>query len=216
VNGVRCLRCILIFAAAGLLAAAIAGAVTIAYLADWLVRSDPLEPADAIVVLAGAPERPLYAADLYRQRYAAKVLVSRPALHPSQPLLAEHGIELQREEAINIALLRARRVPDSAIELFGAGARSTVAEMETLKGMFAASPTRLLIVTSALHTRRARLVARRAFQGTGIVPIVVATPYERFPQPWWADQDTARRVVLEVVKTTFYLVGGRYRAADPV
>jgi uncharacterized SAM-binding protein YcdF (DUF218 family) len=207
----RCLRCILIFAAASLLAAAIAGAVVVVYVADWLVRSDALESADAIVVLAGAPERPLYAADLYRQRYAAKVLVSRPAPHSSQPLLTRYGIEMQREEDLNVAVLRAKEVPDSAIELFGAGSRSTVDEMETLKARFAASPARLLIVTSALHTRRARLIARRTFDGTGIVPIVVATPYEQLPQRWWADQETARRVVLEVMKTGFYLIGGRYR-----
>lgn len=209
----RCLRCILLFAAAGLLAAAVAGAVTIAYLADWLVRSDPLEPADAIVVLAGAPERPLYAAELYRQKLAGRVLVSRPARHHSQPLLSSYGVELQREEEVNVALLRAAHTPDAAIELFGNGSQSTVEEMEALRARFAAAPARLLIVTSALHTRRARMVAERVFAGTGIVPIVVATPYDSLPPRWWSDQHSARNVVLEVIKTGFYLAGGRFRAA---
>jgi uncharacterized SAM-binding protein YcdF (DUF218 family) len=211
----RCVRCVLIFAAVGLLAAAIAGAATIAYLADWLVRSDPLEPADAIVVLAGAPERPLYAAELYRQKLARRVLVSRPARHHSQPLLSSYGVELQREEDVNVALLRAAHTPDAAIELFGNGSKSTVEEMEALRVRFAAQPARLLIVTSALHTRRARMVAGRVFAGTGIVPIVVATPYDRLPARWWSDQDSARNVVLELIKIGFYLAGGRYRAAQP-
>jgi uncharacterized SAM-binding protein YcdF (DUF218 family) len=183
------------------------------FVADWLVRSDELQPADAIVVLAGAPERPLYAADLYRQKYASRVLVSRPAQHRSQPLLTKYGVELQREEVVNVALLRAAGTPEAAIELFGEGSQSTVEEMEALKRRFGATPARLLIVTSALHTRRARMVALHVFAGTRIQPMVIATPYDSLPPRWWADQHTARSVVLEVIKIGFYLTGGRFGAA---
>jgi len=208
----RCLRCILLFTAVCLVIAALAGLLTVLFVADWLVHSDELRPADRIVVLAGAPERALYAGDLYVKQYAPIVLVSRPAPHPSQPLLSEYGIALQQEEDINRELLRAKHVPDTAIEMFGRGSLSTVDEMDALKTRFARQPVRLLIVTSPLHTRRARLAARAAFDGTDIVASVVATPYESLPRRWWAEQYTARSVILEVMKTVFWLLGGQFRS----
>ena len=208
----RCLRCILVFIAACSVLAMLVISVVVLFVADWLVRSDELQPADYIVVLAGSAERALYAGDLYTKQYAPAVLVSRPARHRSQLLLSEYGIELHREERINRDLLRAKQVPDAAIRIFGAGSLSTVDEMEVLKTQFGDVPTRLLIVTSPLHTRRARLIALETFVGTKIVPVVVATPYESLPERWWADQHTARGVTMEVVKSVFWLLGGRFRA----
>ena len=208
----RCLRCILAFIAAAAALAVLAGFVVVFFIADWLVESDDLQRADYIVVLGGAPERALYAGDLFEERYAPAVLVSRPARDPGLLLLAEHGIQYPREEETNVALLRTKHVPESAIEIFGAGFLSTVDEMEALKSRFAGQTVRLLIVTSPLHTRRARLVARSTFSGSDIKPVVVATPYETLPQRWWTDQYAARNVTLEVIKTVYWMFGGRFRA----
>ena len=128
----RCLRCIFVFVTGCLGLALLAGLVIVLFLADWMVRSDDLQPSDSIVVLAGAPERALYAGDLYLKQYAPIVLVSRPARHHSQELLSEYGIELPRYEDLDVALLRAKRVPEAAIEIFGNGSLSTVEEMEVL------------------------------------------------------------------------------------
>lgn len=43
--------------------------------ARWLNNPDPPAPADAIVVLAGRFERSMYAADLFRQGYAPRVVL---------------------------------------------------------------------------------------------------------------------------------------------
>ena len=99
--------------------------------------------------------------------------------------------------------------------MFGAGSKGTVEEMETLRGRYATQPLRLLVVTSPLHVRRARMVAHDVLGDIGIQFAIVATPYEHVPKRWWTDQDAARSIVLEVTKTAFYRLGERYRAAEP-
>src|SRR6476620_7122915 len=55
---------------------------------DFLVARDELQPADAIVVLAGnSPYRAQHAAELYRAGWAPKVLISNE-------LVQSHGVEV--------------------------------------------------------------------------------------------------------------------------
>jgi len=41
---------------------------------------------------------------------------------------------------------------------------------------------------------------------------VVGTPSERIATAWWKDQESARIVLLEIPKTIFYMLGGRFRS----
>jgi hypothetical protein len=34
------------------------------------------------------------------------------------------------------------------------------------------------------------------------------------PAAWWTDQESARIVLLEIPKTIYYLLGGRFRSAQ--
>jgi uncharacterized SAM-binding protein YcdF (DUF218 family) len=210
-----CLRCILMFLAVLCLVGIALTGLFFWYVADWLAAGETPQHSDAIVVLAGAPERALYAADLYRQGFAPRVLLSRPAADVRQPLYTRFGVQFPHEEETSTRILTASGVPLERIELFGAGSKSTVEEMETLRGRYAAQPLRLLVVTSPLHVRRARMVAHDVLGDTAIQFAIVATPYEHVPRRWWTDQDAARSIVLEVAKTAFYRLGGRYRAAEP-
>lgn len=210
-----CFRCIAMALAALCLAGIALGAVFVWLIGDWLASGEAPRSADAIVVLAGAPERALYAADLYRQNIAQRVLLSRPATDVHAQLYARFGIPLRPEEETNLRILTGSGVPPERIEVFGAGSKSTVEEMEALRKRYSSQPVRLLLVTSPLHARRAGMIARDVLGETGLQFAVVANPYEHVPQRWWADQDAARGVVLEVTKTAFYWSGGRYRARKP-
>jgi uncharacterized SAM-binding protein YcdF (DUF218 family) len=212
---VRCLRCILLFGLTLLIVVAIGGGIVFWFAADWLAGGDTPRRADVIVVLAGAPERVLYAADLYNQRFAPRVLLSRPALDIHEPLFARFGVRMPREEETSTKILTASGVPAAAIDYFGNGSKSTVDEMEALRARYGGQRLSMLVVTSPLHVRRAALVARDVLGGTGIGLTFVATPYEPVPARWWSSQDSARSVVLEVMKTVFYHLGGRYRASAP-
>lgn len=61
--------------------------------AGGLTSNEPV-PADMVVVLAGAPERAFYAADIYRQGYAPMVFVSRPMKENGQAMLNKLGIAM--------------------------------------------------------------------------------------------------------------------------
>src|SRR6476646_8233225 len=85
--------------------------------ADLWVVSDPITPADAVVVLGGGADvRPFVAADLYAKGLVHKVLVSQV----EDTLSAKIGVALSHDE-FNLRILRTLGVPDSAIELFGNG-----------------------------------------------------------------------------------------------
>lgn len=52
---------------------------TLLFADRWRYEADQPRRSDAIIVLAGAPERARYAADLYRRGYAPFVYVCRPS-----------------------------------------------------------------------------------------------------------------------------------------
>src|SRR5690242_1165476 len=172
----RCLRCILLFCAVGIAAAAMLSGLFVWFVADWLARADPPRKADYIVVLAGAPERLLYAADLYREQYAPRVLLSRPARDVRESLYARFNVQLPREEETSTRILLALGVPAERIDYFGSGSKSTVEELETLRTLYQAAPTRLLVVTSPLSAHRVGTIAADLFERTQVQATVVTTP----------------------------------------
>jgi len=199
----RCLRCILLFALTATVLSVCAAAAFVAFVPGWLAAGEVPEKADAIVVLTGAPER---------------VLLSRAAPDRHTPLLARFGLQAMPEEEAGLRILTMSGVPARQIEILGAGSKSTLEEMESLRAHLH-GPARLLVVTSPLHVRRAGMIARSVLHGSGLETIFVATPCERIPARWWTDQDAApdvllevTGVVLEVTKIAFYLFGGAYRA----
>src|SRR5215212_5043156 len=143
----RCLRCIVLFALIVGVLSLCAAAAFVAFVPGWLAAGAVPRKADAIVVLAGAPERVLYAADLYREGYAKRVLLSRPAPDVHRPVLARFGLQGLPEEEANLRILTMSGVPAQQIEMFGAGSKSTLEEMESLKA-YLPGPVHVLVVTS--------------------------------------------------------------------
>ncbi len=176
----------------------------------WLAPPQaPPRAAEVIVVLSGGLERSMYAADLFRLGIAPKLWVSRPAKEQSLSTLAQLGIVLPDEETLHKQILTRKGVPVEAISFFGEGSVSTVEEASALKKL-AESGMRMLVVTSPTHVLRARLMLSSALAGTGVDLQVVSTPYETFERRWWQNQESARSVVLEIAKLTYYFLGGRF------
>ena len=176
----------------------------------WLAPpKEPPRAADVIVVLSGGLERSMYAADLYRLGVAPKLWVSRPAKEQSLSTLEQLGIVLPDEETLHKQILTRKGVPVQAISFFGEGSVSTVEEARALKKL-AKSGMRMLVVTSPTHVLRARLMLSSALAGTGVDLQVLPTQYETFEWRWWENQESARSVVLEIAKLTYYFLGGRF------
>lgn len=176
----------------------------------WLQNPDPPQPSDAMVVLGGNFSRPAYAAELYQMGMAKKVFVGRAYRKKGERILDQYLIAYPREEEIYKAVLRKKGVPAEAVEYYGDELLSTVQEAETLAAQLGPGPGKLLVVTSPYHVRRTRMVFADAFPGWEVR--VVATPLDPMPAAWWTEQDSARQVILEIPKTLFYRLGGRFRS----
>ncbi|MCL4802586.1 MAG: YdcF family protein [Burkholderiales bacterium] len=200
-------RCVLTLLALGAFAAA-AAAVAAYNVAGWLRADDPPRRADAIVVLGDEPTRALTGAELYLARHAPRVLLSKPYRSPRRLLAEREGVAQPWFEEAARALLVRKGVPESAIETFGEGMKSTAAEAGALRERFPSGAPTLLVVTSPYHVRRARLILADALPHARV--LVVASRHETFPDRWWADREAAPQVLLECAKFVFYFLGGRF------
>ena len=185
--------------------------VTAFYFAGyWLKGDEKPVKSDAIIVLAGEPTRSFYAADLYNSGYAPAVYISIPIREHGLKMLDDLGIFIPRMEDIYKQILLKKGVHEQNIHFFGQSSLSTVQEAEAVSKLFREDSCKIIIVTSPCHVRRAKMIFKDTVKNCQFR--VLGTPYEPFPEKWWTDQDAARNVLLEMSKTVFYLLGGRFRS----
>lgn len=200
--------------AAPLLLVILAGAWVVGPRAgSWLVDEDPLEKADVIYVLGGSRmERPLEAADLYAAGWAPLILLSRQQMDGGELELARRGVAFATEPELQRDGLRLVGVPLNAIEILRDEQQSTSAEAATLVDLAIARHwSRIIVVTSKMHTRRAGLSLRRQLDPHGITLIARASHYDVMkPDVWWRDRDDLRFTLFEYQKLLLY----RLRIAD--
>ena len=192
-----------LIAAAVALAVAVVVWVVHAPVLRWVAGSlsieDPLGEADAIVVVAGgAPFRERAAADLYAQGWAPRVLISRPTNPATVEALVGLGVRPLDLQAESRAALQHFGVPASAVVALTQPVRITEEELALVKREAESRNwQRVILVTSAEHTRRVKTIWYR--RGTGPVEAIVrGSPYGRPPAgPWWRDRRLAEGVLHE-------------------
>lgn len=194
------------------LLALFAGGALVATAGHWLRMDDEPKQADAIVVLAGEIRRAIHAADLYHLGLAPVIYVGRPRHEPPQAL-CDLGFDCPRQEDEMRRVLALKGVPPEAVRVYGQDVLSTVEEGEHLRreleSGLGSGPKRLLVVTSAYHCRRAKLILSGILRGHEL--IMTPTPYERFDREWWGHQGSSGAVVSEVSKFLFYFMGTPFR-----
>ena len=172
-----------------------------------LVISDPLPAhADAIVVLAGSvPDRVLEAADLYRAGIAPRIVVTRERVRRGDAALRTRGIRFPEDDELMMQALERLGVPDAAVVRLRRRANSTETEVRTIARWACRDRLRsLVVVTSRVHTRRARLILRRTLPPS-IALAVVPSRYDRFSaRRWWHVRRDAKFVLSEWQKLTNY------------
>lgn len=188
----------------------VCGLAGLFFAGQWLRAADSPAKVDAMIVLAGAPERAMYAADLFRQGYAPTVYVSRPSRERGHRKLEQFGIILPTEEFVNRTILNQGGVADKYIQVFSLGSVNTLDEARTLRAALPQTTRAIMIVTSPYHVRRVKMVFGETFLDSGISVRVVSGSYEPFPDEWWTDRDAAMQTILEVLKIVFYKAGGSY------
>lgn len=172
---------------------------------DFLVASDELHQADAIIVLAGnSPYRAEHAVELYKGGWAGQVVLSNE-------LVLSHGVEaswldLRRAGLVHLDL------PDEAIVPMTEIAQSTYHEaVESRDLMLQHGWHSAILVTDPFHTRRALMAFRGVWKQAGLE--IIASPAENSKYSvanWWLDPNKATRVIQEYVKYPYYLLAGQF------
>jgi uncharacterized SAM-binding protein YcdF (DUF218 family) len=165
----------------------------------WLVAEDPLEKAQAIVVLSGGmPVRALEAARLYHQGYASQVWLTRP-VQPAASLDAM-GIPNSGEDFFNPRILTHEGVPSSAVHILEPQINNTADEIRAIAAEISREHISVvIIVTTKAHTRRVARLWRQLAGGRGraIVRAASTDPFD--PAHWWRNTRDVLDVVREVL-----------------
>ena len=179
-------------------------------LAGYLVVEQPMEKADALLVLSGgAPFRALEAAALYRQEWAPVVLLTQGLRREDYYVWQTLGIYHPEEHESNLEILLRQGVPPEDIVLLEQVIVNTRDEIN------AAAPwlrehgsQRVIIVTSKSHTRRVTLMWQHMQQGMirGIVRWARGDPFDP-RQTWWKDRGFAAMVLHEYLGLINYWLG---------
>ena len=176
----------------------LAGIYAFYHAGSWLVREDPLEKSQAILVLSGGlPDRALAAAEIYRGGYAKEVWLTQPL----QPGAAMEGLRLPYagEEEYSRMVLIEKGVPPGDIRILKPRILNTADELrvvaDALDQQRGASVT---VVTSKAHTRRVRTLWEKVSLGHGSGRILVrAAPDDFDASHWWRSTPDALSVVRE-------------------
>jgi len=156
----------------------------------WIIE-DPLERADAIIVLSDDnfyADRAAHAADLYRHGMAPLVVASGRKLRPYAGVA-----ELMEHDLVE------RGVPKDKILPIVHAAENTREEAEALAPQVAQRKWhRVIVVTSNYHTRRARYIFTRVFPSETQVRVTGAQDGDFDPDHWWQKRVGIKRLTREV------------------
>ena len=169
-----------------------------------VVETDPLRPADLIFVLNGDYNaRPFRAGELYRQGIAMRIAIARVQGTPAEEL----GL-VPNETDISVQVMEKLGVPSDRIVVLEVpgGVTSTYDEAVALRAYLAGSDVRrVVLVTSAFHTRRARWIFARQLAGLPVEIEVAAVPYGTFgPADWWRNEEGLVTFNNETIKLVYY------------
>jgi uncharacterized SAM-binding protein YcdF (DUF218 family) len=168
----------------------------------WIVSDDPMQPADAIVLLGGGVDtRPFAAADLFRRGLAKQILLSDVRQSPVEKL----GV-IERHRDLNRDVLLKLGIPADAIAAFGHDVSNTYEEARALRALAKSSSIRSVIIpTEIFSTRRVRWIFRRELSPIGVeVWIEAIAPLEYSAEDWWRNEQGLIGFQNEAVKYLFY------------
>jgi uncharacterized SAM-binding protein YcdF (DUF218 family) len=189
----------------GILAIALGLVVWLGARLGFLLQAPAASPvkADLIVALGGdGGARAVKAAELYRQGYAPRVLLT--GVEGGDDWTRRHYLDWRAKYLID------EGVPRSAL-LFDDVSRSSWAEaVNTLGLMRREGWKRVLIVSDPPHLWRLEWVWHRLAPNAGVeYRLVASQPRWWHPGRWWADEQSESFVVSELIKITYYEVAHR-------
>lgn len=166
-----------------------------------LVVADPLQKADAIVVLSGGDEHRIdEAIRLYQEEYADTIILTETGA-----FLEEFNAEYSKER--QLVLLNAG-IPGGAIMITPRNAASTRDEAKDVKALLQSKhPKVLLVVTDPYHTLRTRMIWEEVFEGTETEILVRPVRDSWYSSStWWLSKAGWKNTVNEYIKLFGYII----------
>lgn len=175
-------------------------------LGGWLVIQEPLQTADAIVVLGGnLPFRSQEAASLYRQGWANRVWITAPEGPAELDAIRNLGLSSVSGQELSHRVLEHFGVPTKAIRTLSAETMNTAHEMELVAHeLRIAGGHRVILVTSKAHTRRVR-ATWNALADPGQQCVVRHIDRDVFNANQWWKSDRDRQIVTHEMGGLVYL-----------
>jgi uncharacterized SAM-binding protein YcdF (DUF218 family) len=173
-------------------------------IADFLIIDDRLQPADVIFVLnSDVNTRPFRAVELYEQGLAPVIAIARAENTP----VVDLGL-VPNDTDISVGVMKKLGVPVEKIIVLpvSGGVTSTFDEASALRQYVEANQIhKIILVTSAFHTRRARWILEKTLAGLPVTLEMAAVPYARFDQTnWWKNESGLITLNNEYIKLVFY------------
>ena len=183
---------------------------------NWLIIKDDIQNIDVIVVLMGSTgERMLQASEIYELGYSDKILMVNTHT-PARDLLLQRGVLLKSnaEEAKELGI--ALGVPEESIKILSGHAMSTRDEADSISSYLNEDKSikRLMLITSSYHARRSAAIFRRSISKLEdpVSVITVPSKYSEFnSRRWYADRQSAKRVVMEYTRLLYFWIWERWK-----
>lgn len=176
--------------------------ITFALTAGRILVVDAPQPSDLILVLAGETDhRPARAIELLHQGYGKRVLIDVP-------------VDAQIFESSEIALAEkyVHDLPDAgSVSICPIRGLSTREETQDVaKCLTSQRVTRILIVTTDFHTRRALSIFRHELRSESF-SIAAAHEPTNFGVRWWTHRQWAKTCIEEWMRTVWWNAVDRWR-----
>ena len=168
---------------------------------SFLVINNP-QPADVIVVLAGETNhRPARGLELLNAGYAPRLMLDVPV-----------DAKIFDIETLDIARVYVSKLPQrQAITICPIVGLSTKTEAHDVAGCLSSSQaSRVLVVTSDFHTRRANSTFAQQFPSRQVFVAAAGDPTQ-FGTPWWKRRQWAKINFDEWLKLVWWEVVDRWR-----
>ena len=161
--------------------------------AKFLIRTDPLESADLIVVLAG---------DGSGRRVEEGLRLLQAGLAPRMLVNGSYSLYESRECDLGRAYAVARGGDPETIEAFCMEADSTFDEARIIdRELRSRKVEHAIVVTSDFHTARAGRIFRKSTSGDVRYSFAASSSARFDPDSWWRSRSGREVVVIEWIKT---------------
>lgn len=175
-------------------------------LADFLIVNSELQRSDIIFLLNGGNDtRPFRAYELFKYDFAPKIVIAKA----EDTSIVKMGVE-SGETDVAVKVMSALGVPSEKIVVvsYGKDVTSTRDEADVLRRYVKENAVkRVILVTSALHTRRAKWICEKQLSGLPVILEIATAPHCGFDETnWWKKEKGLTTLVNEYLKLFYYWV----------